>query len=56
MDFVGRYILDVRIESAAPAHLKDYEAWRCDKCGKLFIDPGDGRPYESERLPPDPLP
>jgi len=28
MDFVGRYILDVRLESAAPSHLKDFEAWR----------------------------
>jgi len=43
MDFVGRYILDVRLESAAPSHLKDFEAWRCEKCGNLFVDPGDGK-------------
>src|SRR3990172_6062044 len=30
MDFVARYILDVRLESAAPSHLKDFEAWRCE--------------------------
>ena len=51
MDFMGRYILDVRLESAAPSHLKDFEAWRCEKCGKLFVDPGDGRCYETETLP-----
>lgn len=51
MDFVGRYILDVRFESAAPSHLKDFEAWRCEKCGRLFVDPGDGRPYETQTLP-----
>ena len=51
MDFMGRYILDVRLESAAPSHLKDFEAWRCEKCGKLFVDSGDGRPLETETLP-----
>ena len=56
MDFVGRYILDVRLESAAPSHLKDFEAWRCEKCGKFFVDPGDGRPHETERLSEDALP
>lgn len=56
MDFVGRYIHEVRLESAAPSHLKDFEAWRCDKCGKLFVDAGDGQAHETERLPPDVLP
>jgi hypothetical protein len=56
MDFVGRYILDVRLESAAPSHLKDFEAWRCEKCEKFFVDPGDGKPHETENLPKDGLP
>jgi len=56
MDFVGRYILDVRLESAAPSRLKDFEAWRCEKCEKLFVDPGDGKPRETENLPKDALP
>ncbi len=51
MNFVGRYILDVSLESAAPSHLKDFEAWQCDGCGKLFVDSGDGRPREAEHLP-----
>lgn len=51
MDFLGRYILDVRLESAAPSHLKDFEAWRCEKCGKMFVDSGDGVPRVTERLP-----
>lgn len=51
MDFVGRYILDVRLESAAPSHLKDFEAWRCEKCAKQYVDPGDGHPHETEQLP-----
>ena len=45
-----------RLESAAPGHVKDFEAWRCDRCGKLFVDPGDGQPHETERLPKDTLP
>jgi hypothetical protein len=56
MDFVGRYLMDVRLESAAPGHVKDFEAWRCEKCSKLFVDPGDGKPHETERLPTDALP
>jgi len=56
MDFVGRYILDVRLESAAPSHLKDFEAWQCEKCGKLFVDAGDGKVHETEHLPKDALP
>ena len=56
MDFVGRYLMDVRVESAAPGHVKDFEAWRCERCGKLFVDPGDGKPHETERLPKDTLP
>jgi len=56
MDFVDRYILDVRLESAAPSHLTDFEAWRCGKCGRLFVDSGDGHPHEIERLPKDSLP
>jgi hypothetical protein len=51
MDFVGRYILDVRLESAPPSHLKDFEAWPCEKCGKLYVDSGDGRSHEAEQLP-----
>jgi len=51
MDFLGGYILDVRLESAAPSHLKDFEAWRCEKYGKLFVDPSDGQPHEAEHLP-----
>jgi len=56
MDFLGRFILDVRLESAAPSHLKDFEAWRCEKCGKMFVDPGDGLPHETETLPKWALP
>jgi hypothetical protein len=56
MDFVDRFIIDVRLESAAPSHLRDLEAWRCEKCGKLFVDPGDGHPHETERLPSGALP
>ena len=48
--------MDVRLESAAPGHVKDFEAWRCDRCGKLFVDPGDGQPHETESLPKDTLP
>jgi len=55
MDFVGRYLMDVRLESAAPGHVKDFEAWRCEKCSKLFVDPGDGKPHETDRLPRDTL-
>ena len=51
MDFIASYILEVRLESAAPSHLKDFEAWRCEKCGKLFVDPGDGQPHETKSLP-----
>jgi uncharacterized protein with PIN domain len=51
MDFVDRYILEVRPESAAPSHLRDLEAWRCEKCGRLFVDPGDGQPHETKTLP-----
>jgi len=51
MDFVGRYILDVRIESAAPSHLQDFEAWRCENCSKMYVDPGDGKPHEVDQLP-----
>ncbi|HXZ91091.1 MAG TPA: hypothetical protein VEG61_08510 [Candidatus Dormibacteraeota bacterium] len=56
MDFVGRYLMDVRLESAAPGHVKDFEAWRCDRCGKLFVDRGDGQPHETDGLPKDTLP
>jgi phage FluMu protein Com len=56
MDFVGRYLMDVRLESAAPGHVKDFEVWRCEKCVKLFVDPGDGKLRETERLPRDTLP
>jgi uncharacterized protein with PIN domain len=56
MDFVGRYLMDVRLESAAPGHVKDFEVWRCEKCAKLFVDPGDGKLRETERLPRDTLP
>jgi hypothetical protein len=55
MDFVGRYILDVRLESAAPSHLKDFEAWRCEKCAKSFVDIGDGETRETEQLPKEGL-
>jgi hypothetical protein len=51
MDFMGRYVLDVRIESAAPAQLQDFEAWRCEKCSKTYVDAGDGRPHEVEHVP-----
>jgi len=51
MDFIRRLILDLRLESAAPSHLKDFEAWRCEKCGKLYVDFGDGRPHEVDKLP-----
>jgi len=51
MDFEGRFILDVRLESAAPSHLKDFEAWRCERCGKLFVDSGDGHLHETDHLP-----
>jgi hypothetical protein len=50
MDFEGRFILDFRLESAAPSHLKDFEAWRCERCGKLFVDSG-GKLHETDRLP-----
>lgn len=51
MDFVGRYILDVSVESAAPSHLQDFEVWQCEKCAKTYVDPGDGRPHEVEGMP-----
>jgi len=51
MDFVGRYILDVRIESAAPSSLQAFEVWRCEKCDKMYVDPGDGKPRETDKLP-----
>ncbi|MGA2461410.1 MAG: hypothetical protein ABSF82_08320 [Candidatus Bathyarchaeia archaeon] len=56
MNFMGRYIVEVRLESAAPSHLKDYEAWSCEKCEKLYVDPGDGQPHETESLPKGALP
>lgn len=55
MDFVRRFLMEVRLESAAPGHVKDFEVWRCEKCQKLFVDPGDGKPHETERLPTDTL-
>ena len=51
MDFLGRYILDVSNESAAPSRLQAFEAWRCEKCDRMYADSGDGRPHEVERLP-----
>jgi len=51
MDFIGRYIFDVQLESAAPSQLNDLEAWRCENCGRLFVDLGDGRPHETKTLP-----
>jgi len=51
MDFVGRYILDVRLESAAPSSLQAFEVWRCEKCVKMFVDSGDGKLRETEQLP-----
>jgi len=51
MDFAGRYILDVSVESAAPSHLQDFEVWQCEKCAKTYVDPGDGTPHEVEGMP-----
>ncbi len=48
--------MEVRLESAAPSHLKDFEGWRCEKCGKLFIDAGDGVAHETDQLPKGALP
>jgi len=56
MDFVGRYILEVRLERAAPSHLKDFEVWRCEECVKMFVDSGEGQLHETERLPQGALP
>jgi ubiquitin C-terminal hydrolase len=56
MDFVGRHIFEVRIESAAPSQLKDVEAWRCEKCAKQYVDTGDGSLHETEQLPSGSLP
>lgn len=55
MDFVGRYILDVSTESAAPSQLRDFEVWECEKCAKTYVDLGDGKPHEMEQLPRDTL-
>ena len=51
MDFVGRYILDVRIESAAPSSLQAFEAWQGEVCVKMYVDLGDGKLHETEQLP-----
>ena len=46
MDFVGRYIFGVSLESAAPVHLRDYELWRCEPCRVAFAESGIGEILE----------
>ncbi len=46
MDFVGRYIFGVSLESAAPVHLRDYELWRCELCHVAFAESGIGEVLE----------
>jgi hypothetical protein len=55
MNLVGRYILNVRLESTVPSHLRDLETWRCEKCAKSFVDIGDGETRETEQLPKEGL-
>ncbi len=50
MDFQGRYVVRMALESAAPVHLTDLEVWRCDSCGKNFGEAGGGEMFE---LPED---
>lgn len=52
MDFLGRYVVGMRLESAAPTHLTDLEVWRCESCGTNFGQSGSG---ELTELPEDML-